>query len=190
MAHAMMLFPATYRPWRALRHGGIARFMASFTAIPMAALVAALAILPAPARAVAVGDTVQLPAVTLIDGRTLGPETWRGKPVVIQIWATWCPFCAMQNPRLQKMYAATRNTPLQVLTVSIDPKPETVREYVAQRKYTFPVTMSNPTLKQAIGAHRGIPEVIVLDRNGRVVLHEIGEMLEEDVAELAKYATQ
>lgn len=190
MARALILSLATLAPGRVLRHDGIARVMASLMGILVAAFVAALAILPGPARAVAVGDTVQLPAVTLIDGRTLGPETWRGKPVVIQVWATWCPFCALQNPRLQKMHAATRNTPLQVLTVAIDPKPEAVRAYVAQRKYTFPVTMSTPALKQAIGAHRGIPEVIVLDRNGRVVLHEIGEMLEEDVADLAKYAAQ
>lgn len=147
-----------------------------------------LAMLAPHAGAVAVGDTVRLPAVTLIDGRTLGPETWRGKPVVIQIWATWCPFCAMQNPRLQKLYATTRNTPLQVLTIAIDQAPDTVRQYVSQRKYTFPVTMDNAALKQALGSRRGIPEVIVLDRNGRVVLHEIGEMLEEDVADLAKFA--
>jgi thiol-disulfide isomerase/thioredoxin len=145
-------------------------------------------VLPTPARAVAVGDTVQLPSVTLIDGRTLSADSLRGKPVVIQVWATWCPFCAMQNPRLQKLYTDTRSTALQVLTIAIDPKPETVKAYVAERKLTFPVTMSNAELKKVLGAHRGIPEVIVLDRTGRVVAHELGEMLEEDVAELAKYA--
>jgi sulfur-oxidizing protein SoxX len=40
------------------------------------------------------------------------PSQWAGKPLVVEIWASWCPFCALQNPRLQALYDKTRGTPL------------------------------------------------------------------------------
>lgn len=140
------------------------------------------------AHALEVGDTVRLPAVTLLDGRTVAPDTWQGKPLVIEIWASWCPFCAMQNPRLQKLYAATRNTPLQVLTISIDASADIARDYIAKRGYTFPATMDSPALKSALGKRKGLPELYVIDRHGKVVQKEVGEMLEDEVAALAQYA--
>jgi thiol-disulfide isomerase/thioredoxin len=48
-----------------------------------------------------VGDVIHLPDVKLLDGRTVPASQWAGKPLVVEIWASWCPFCALQNPRLQ-----------------------------------------------------------------------------------------
>lgn len=141
-----------------------------------------------PAIALEVGDTVRLPAVQLLDGRTVPPEHWAGKPLVVQIWASWCPFCALQNPRLQKLYDSTRGTPLQVLTISIDKDQKDAVGYLRQRGYTFPAAMDTPALRAAIGPRKGLPELYVIDARGKVVQKEVGEMLEEEVAALAKYA--
>ncbi len=140
------------------------------------------------AAALEVGDTVHLPAVRLLDGRTVPAGAFAGKPVVVEFWASWCPFCALQNPRLQALYDRTRGTPLQVLAVSIDRQSADAAAYLKARRYTFPAAMDSPALREAFGPRKGLPELYVLDGNGRVLQKEVGEMLEDDVAALADYA--
>ncbi|RZT29642.1 TlpA disulfide reductase family protein [Cupriavidus agavae] len=150
--------------------------------------VAALALGAAAAQAAEVGDAIRLPDITLLDGSTVPASHWAGKPVVVEFWATWCPFCALQNPRLQALYDKTRGTKLQVLTISIDRDPREAQTYVKQRGYTFPATMDSDALRRAFGTRRGLPELYVLDGKGRVVQKEVGEMIDDDVAALARYA--
>ncbi|MGH8787643.1 MAG: TlpA family protein disulfide reductase [Cupriavidus necator] len=140
------------------------------------------------AAALEVGDTVRLPDVRTLDGRTLSAAALAGKPLVVEYWASWCPFCAMQNPRLQKLYERTRGTPLQVLAISIDKDPRDAADYMKQRGYTFPATMDSPALQAVFGKRKGLPELYVIDARGRVVQKEVGEMLEDDVAALERYA--
>ncbi|MDQ0142757.1 TlpA family protein disulfide reductase [Cupriavidus necator] len=151
-------------------------------------LAAGLIVAAAGAAALEVGDTVRLPDVRTLDGRTLNAAALAGKPLVVEYWATWCPFCAMQNPRLQKLYERTRGTPLQLLTISIDKDPREADGYMKQRGYTFPATMDSPALQAVFGKRKGLPELYVIDARGRVVQKEVGEMLEEDVAALERYA--
>ncbi|AQW30362.1 TlpA disulfide reductase family protein [Ralstonia syzygii subsp. celebesensis] len=154
----------------------------------LAAVMVPMALAAGAARAVEVGDTVTLPDVQLLDGTRVPGEAWRGHPVIIATWASWCPYCALQNPRLQKLYDATRDTDLRLLTISIDANPQLAGDYVAKRGFTFPVTMESDALCAATGPRKGLPELLVLDADGRVVKKETGEMLEDDVADLARYA--
>ncbi|SOY90022.1 TlpA family protein disulfide reductase [Cupriavidus taiwanensis] len=153
-----------------------------------ALLAAGLVMAAAGAAALEVGDTVRLPEVRTLDGRTLSAAALAGKPLVVEYWATWCPFCAMQNPRLQKLYERTRGTPLQVLAISIDKDPREPADYMNKRGYTFPATMDSPALQAVFGKRKGLPELYVIDARGRVVQKEVGEMLEDDVAALERYA--
>ncbi|WP_354682752.1 TlpA disulfide reductase family protein [Cupriavidus necator] len=140
------------------------------------------------AAALEVGDTVRLPDMQTLDGRTLSAAALAGKPVVVEYWATWCPFCAMQNPRLQKLYERTRGTPLQVLAISIDKDAREAAGYMKKRGYTFPATMDSAALQAVFGKRKGLPELYVIDARGRVVQKEVGEMLEDEVAALERYA--
>ena len=152
------------------------------------ALAAGLVSAASTAAAAEVGDVIALPMVQLLDGRSVPPSQWAGKPLVIEVWASWCPFCALQNPRLQALYERTHDAGLQVLTISIDKEPKVAVDYLKQRGYTFPATMDSPALRNALGPRKGLPELYVLDGHGRVVQKELGEMLDDDVAALARYA--
>lgn len=152
------------------------------------ALAAGLVSAASKAAAAEVGDIIALPMVQLLDGRSVPPSQWAGKPLVIEVWASWCPFCALQNPRLQALYERTHEAGLQVLTISIDKEPKVAADYLKQRGYTFPATMDSPALRNALGPRKGLPELYVLDGHGRVVQKELGEMLDDDVAALARYA--
>jgi peroxiredoxin len=156
-----------------------------------AALVSLVPMLPAAAQAGAeVGRRIEWSDVKLIDGRTLKAESLRGGAVVVQIWASWCPFCGAQNPHVQKLHESMRDRGLVVLAFSIDRTEEAARSYIAKRGYTFNVAMMTPQVEQWFGRRRTLPETYVVDQGGRIVHVHRGEMFAEDIEALARFAHQ
>ena len=90
-----------------------------------------------------VGSTIAWRDVRLIDGRTLKAAELSGSAVIVQIWASWCPFCAAQNPHVQKLHDTYAGRGLKVLAFSIDQTEQAAKEYLAKRGYTFSVAMRN-----------------------------------------------
>jgi thiol-disulfide isomerase/thioredoxin len=134
-------------------------------------------------------SSVQWTDITLIDGRVLRADDLRAQPVVVEIWATWCPYCKKQNPYVQKLHETTAGKGLKVLTFAIDDEVELIRAYQRHYKYTFAVARSTPQVERMFAWGRGVPELYVVDRSGKIVVREDGEMFPEDVAALARFAT-
>lgn len=133
------------------------------------------------------GATIDLPGVTLLDGREIAPGYWRGKVLVVELWATWCPFCAKQNPTIDRLHRAHVDRGLEVLGLSIDRDPELVRRYMRERGYAFHAAMFDDRWSSALGRPRGLPVVWVIGHEGRLEQVEIGEMFPEDVERLARW---
>ncbi len=144
----------------------------------------------APARAaVAVGEPVRWPeTITLLDGSTLAAERLRHQAVLVVFFSTTCPFCTRHNPHVQKLLAASADLPLRVIGAAQDKSADAVRAYVQRHGYSFDVTMDARALHEALSPRKVIPLTCVVDRGGR--LREVipGEMFEDDVLELAKWA--
>ncbi len=132
------------------------------------------------------GDVVALPPLTLLDGRLLNPATLRGKVVVLEFWASWCPFCTRQNPHIEALYRAHRSRGLEVLAISIDKTQKAAADYLKSRGYTFLAAMLNPGYERIFRLRLGLPQTYVIDREGRLALVEMGEMFEEDIGDIAK----
>lgn len=128
--------------------------------------------------------------MTLLDGRTLRAADLKGNAVVVQIWASWCPFCAAQNPHVQKLYETHANRGLTVLAFSIDRSEQAAREYLAKRGYTFNVAMRSDDVDRWFGRNRTLPETYVVDARGKVVFVHRGEMFPEDIAALSRFAAK
>ena len=141
-----------------------------------------------PALAAAIGDRVTWGDILLLDGRTLPASALAGRVVVVEIWASWCPFCAKQNPLLQQLHDAHGGRGLEFLTFSIDREPAQARAYMAKHRYTFPAAMATPQSEQWFGPREGLPELYVVDRDGRIVFREAKEMFPEDVQALSRFA--
>ncbi len=140
-----------------------------------------------PAVAADIGHRVQWSDVTLLDGSTLPASALADRVVIVEIWASWCPFCAQQNPLLQQLYDAQGGRGLDFLTFSIDRDPAKARAYVAKHHYTFPAAMATAWSRKTFGT-RVVPALYVVDRDGRIVLKEAREMFPEEVRELARFA--
>jgi thiol-disulfide isomerase/thioredoxin len=136
------------------------------------------------------GTRIELPPVRLLDGREIEPAYWRGKVLVVERWASWCPFCARQNPEIDKLHRAQAASGLEVLGLSIDRQAEDARRYMREHGYAFHAAMLDPKWEAVLGRPKGLPIVWVIGRSGRLEQLEIGEMFPEDVAELARWAKQ
>jgi len=154
----------------------------------LVALLTAGFLAPAAAGAPAVGDRVTWSDIELLDGTTLPAARLVSRPVVVELWASWCPFCKNQNPRLEALWRSTGGRGLEFITYSIDKDPAKARAYVAQYGYTFPVAMADAAVMRTFGAHKGLPLLYVVGADGRVLQFEAREMFEEDVRALAQYA--
>jgi thiol-disulfide isomerase/thioredoxin len=137
-----------------------------------------------------VGSVVAWRDVTLIDGRTLTAAELNGNAVVVQIWASWCPFCAAQNPHVQRLHDAYANGGLRVLAFSIDRTEQAAKEYLVKRGYTFNVAMRSDDVDRWFGRNRTLPETYVVDAKGKVVFVHRGEMFPEDIAALSRFAAK
>ena len=139
------------------------------------------------ATAATIGDNVALPATTRIDGTILKPDHWRNKVLIVERFATWCPFCKVQNPKLDKLLRANQSKGLEVLALSIDKNAAEVPKYMQQHGYTFNAAMMTPEWQRVLGEIKGLPVIWVIGRDGKLKQVESGELLDEDVAELARW---
>lgn len=140
---------------------------------------------------VQLGDTPLLPKFTAIDGKRIDPAALRGKVVVISYFATTCPFCMNEAPKLQKLYRENKDR-LVVIGVNIQrndaDQMQKTAQWVAKYKLTYPVTTDFTAFEQAMGRLKGLPVNQVIDRNGKVVRIDIGEIFDEDFDDIARMA--
>jgi len=139
------------------------------------------------AAAIEVGDELIIDQLQTIDGQVIDREALKGKYLVVQVWATWCPYCHRQNINLIELANRTKGKPLEIIALSIDRNPADVGPYVNKHGLNFPVAMMTPALSKAIGKRKGIPELYVVDPSGKVVQKDWGEMIDLDVYDLADY---
>ena len=143
---------------------------------------------PAEGAAPALGDIVRWPDIGLLDGRRLAPSLPGQQASVVVFFSTTCPFCARHNVHVQKLRDAAAALPLRVLGVAHERDPAVVKRYAAARGLQFDISLDAGPLRAALSPLRGIPLTCVVDRQQR--LREVirGEMFEEDVLGLAKWA--
>jgi peroxiredoxin len=144
----------------------------------------------APAGPAVLGDTVAWPEVTLLDGQRWSASAVQGQAVIVVFFATDCPYCKRHNARVEQLVQATHGQALRVLGVAGDRDPNLVRDYLVQRGLSFAVTLDGDALHAVLSPRRVIPLTCVIDRAGR--LREVipGEMAEDDVMQLAQWATR
>ena len=113
-----------------------------------------------------------------LQDRQFSLEQLRGKPVIINFWATTCPGCVLEIPalvELSKKYAARD---LVIIGVAMDYDPESqVREMVRQKKMTYPVVLdSKGELAKAFGQVSLTPTTFFISKEGKIFKHKLGEM--------------
>jgi thiol-disulfide isomerase/thioredoxin len=121
-------------------------------------------------------DPTLAPAVVMhdIDGKPLASADLRGKVVLVNFWATWCPPCRAEIPDLVALQAKYSDR-LQVIGVSQDEGPiEGVKRFAAEQHMNYPIVLMTPDLEKAFPGISALPTSFVLDRGGRIVQRHVG----------------
>jgi thiol-disulfide isomerase/thioredoxin len=121
-----------------------------------------------------------------LSGKTLSSDELKGKVVVVDFWATWCPPCVAEIPgyvQLQKKYGEK----LVIVGLSLDEGGEkAVKNFAKAKNINYPLALSTDDLPQKFGGIEAIPTTFVIDREGRVRYKKVGAMETEQFEELIK----
>lgn len=112
-------------------------------------------------------------ALKMLDGGRVKLSDYRGKVVVLDFWATWCPPCRKELPNLQRLYEQNRGKGIVVLAIN-DESTRKVKDFLQKHSYSFPVLMDQSGSVHRLYAANTIPNVVVVDRNGTIVAHLVG----------------
>ncbi len=105
---------------------------------------------------------------------TLDPRDYRGKVVLINFWATWCPPCRQEIPDLIKLYKKYQKD-FVVLGLSVDKNgTQGVRDFVKKMKMPYPVALATQDVVFDYGGITGIPTTFILNRQGELVQKIVG----------------
>jgi len=125
------------------------------------------------------------PEFTLKD---LSGKTWtfaelRGKVVLVNFWATWCPPCRKEMPELETLYGRFSSKGLVVLGIS-DEEAAKVEPFIRERKVSFPVLLDPGRKVNEMFVVEGIPKSFVYDREGKLVAQSIDMRTQKQFMEM------
>ena len=104
----------------------------------------------------------------LVGGGRVSLASLRGKTVLVDFWATWCPPCLLEIPELNALLEETRGEALEILAISIDSLSlEELAEWVKANGIAYPVALADTDLAAAYGAD-AFPFHVLVDANGKI----------------------
>lgn len=121
-----------------------------------------------------------------LDGEQITLSDYRGRIVVMNMWATWCPPCRAEMPGLNRFYEAHKDEGVIVLAVNGQEPESVVRPFIAANNFTFPILLD---LDGAVGRQymaRSFPTTFVIDGNGRIRHTQVGEITEHELEQIIR----
>jgi len=122
-----------------------------------------------------VGKTAPDFTLTSLNGEVISLSTLKGKPVLLNFWASWCVPCCYEIPFIQEIFEEYSAKGLIVLTINSWEDRNTVQEFMTQNKLTFPALIDYPDKKVAQSYQiRNIPATFLIDKKGTIKAVKIG----------------
>ena len=123
------------------------------------------------------------------NGEAVNLAAMRGRPLLVNFWATWCPPCVEELPLLNAFNTANAPQGWQVLGLAVD-QPSAVRRFLQKLPLNFPVGMAGfagTELSRSLGNPSGsLPYTVVFGAEGTVLHRKIGKVSENDLAQWAQ----
>jgi thiol-disulfide isomerase/thioredoxin len=151
---------------------------------------------PPPAGVVVAKRGEPMPPLRLPDlaGRTVAvPEAWAGRPLLINVWASWCGPCVEEMPELQRFSAQQGAHGVQVVGIALD-EPEAIHDFLIQVPVQYPILIDPPGPADAgvrLGNLRGVlPYSVLIGADGRLLQQRIGPFVAGELDAFVAEATR
>jgi thiol-disulfide isomerase/thioredoxin len=132
---------------------------------------------PAGASAMTLPKLGPAPAWQLkdVNGAPVSFEQFKGKVVVVDFWATWCPPCRAEIPGYVEMVRKHGPEGLVIVGISLDQAgPDVVKTFAAKMGINYPLVMGDEAVVAAFGGVEGIPTTFLIDRQGQIRDRKVG----------------
>lgn len=118
-------------------------------------------------------DAVNFSLLDIKDNK-ISLSDYKGKPVMLFFWATWCPYCVRELPRLSMEYDNLKSRGISVLAVNIGEKKDKVQRFMDNNKLAFPVLLDSDSKVANEYGLVGIPTFIFIDSQGKITYQSNG----------------
>jgi peroxiredoxin len=160
-----------------------------------AACAIALLIVPWMLRSDAAPNSAGTPAANKVEGAAANLELtlqdmngnavrfadYKGKVIVLNVWATWCGPCQVEIPELVEAYTKYRDQGVVVLGVSLDDTAEMLREYAPTKQMNYPLLLMQDDFDEAYGPIFGVPITFFIGRDGTISRRHFGPVSKEQL---------
>jgi thiol-disulfide isomerase/thioredoxin len=133
------------------------------------------------------GDQVPSLKLKSADGKVVALDSFRGKPVLLDFWATWCGPCVEALPQLSRIYSEAKDKGLVLLAVDQDEVANTATEFLAKKGYTWRDFHDGDGEVERLVGSSGIPRTMLIDAQGKIIYDASGmdeDSLRTEIAKL------
>lgn len=109
-----------------------------------------------------------------LDGPMIGPADYPGEVVLAEFWATWCGPCRLQARVLEQLHEEMEGRGVRFLAIDVGEDEETVRNFVADDPFPYPVLLDPQDSLSAQFQILGLPTVMIINREGQITFMETG----------------
>lgn len=119
-----------------------------------------------------------------LEGNEISLKDFQGeKNVLLNFWASWCPPCRMEMPDLDRLYIDYKDDDFVVLAVNLGEDKDTVKEFIEEKGYSFPVVLDKTQEVGIIYQTFSIPTSVMVDKEGIIRAYRPGLMTYEEMLE-------
>jgi thiol-disulfide isomerase/thioredoxin len=108
-----------------------------------------------------------------LDGKPVELDAYRGRTIVLNLWATWCPPCVAEMPSLESLASNGRLKDVAFLCVAVNDDPGAVRSFVESRSLKVPVLVADDAVPEPF-LTQGIPATFIIAPSGAIVVERVG----------------
>ena len=118
------------------------------------------------------------------DGKPANSENWRGKVLVLNFWASWCPPCVEEMPALDRIAQEYASKNVLIVGIGID-SPSNIREFLQKTPVSYPIVLGGlegSNLSKQMGNTQGaLPYTVVINSKGKSIYTKLGKISEEEL---------
>ena len=126
--------------------------------------------------------------MTDLDGNPVVTESFKGKIVLLDFWATWCLPCRADAPALTRLYTRYSEHDLMIIGISVNESRDIVEKFLKEHPHVFPTVLSTENELPAIYRVNALPTYVVIDRNGTVTAAVDGDQGFQELTKLLRHA--